>query len=99
MGHSTANTTRFFAILTAGLVLLGVFVASSHPDGLERVAENLGFAGHAASGASWSPLAGYEAKFVKGSWLAQVTAGVLGVGLMWGFGSLLGRALKKKGDG
>jgi hypothetical protein len=31
--------------------------------------------------------------------LAQVTAGAVGVGLIWGFGALLGRTLKKKGDG
>jgi hypothetical protein len=98
MGPNTAKTTRLFAILTAALVLLGVFVASSLPDGLERVAETLGFAGHAAQGA-WSPFADYEAAFVKGSWLAQVTAGAVGVGLIWGFGALLGRTLKKKGDG
>jgi hypothetical protein len=93
-----ANTTRLFAILTAALVLLGVFVASSLPDGLEHAAENLGFAGR-ADGVAWSPFADYEAAFVKGSWLAQVTAGIVGVGLMWAFGALLGRTLKKKGGG
>jgi hypothetical protein len=94
-----AKTTRLFAMLTGALVLLGVFVASSLPDGLEHVAETLGFAGHAAPGTTWSPFVGYGAAFVKGSWLAQVTAGVVGVGLIWGFGALLGRTLKKKGDG
>jgi PDGLE domain len=93
-----AKTTRLFAILTAALVLLGVFVASSLPDGLEHVAGALGFAGHAAHGGVWSPFANYEAAFVKGSWLAQVTAGIVGVGLIWAFGVLLGKTLKKKGD-
>lgn len=94
-----AKTTRLFAVLTAALVLLGVLVASSLPDGLEHVAETLGFAGHAAQGAAWSPFADYEARFVEGSWLAQVTAGIVGVGLIWAFGALLGRTLKKKGGG
>jgi hypothetical protein len=96
MADRMAKTTRFFAILTAALVLLGVFVASSHPDGLERVAESLGFSGYAA-GSAWSPFADYQASFVKGSWLAQVTAGVVGVGLIWAFGVLLGKTLKKGG--
>lgn len=99
MGPGIAKTTRLFAILTAALVLLGVFVASSLPDGLEHVAESLGFSGHAAQGIAWSPFADYEAAFVNGSWLAQVTAGIVGVALIWAFGALLGRTLKKKGDG
>jgi cobalt/nickel transport protein len=93
-----AKTTRFFAILTAALVLLGVFVASSLPDGLEHVAATLGFAGHAFRRPAWSPFADYGAPFVKGSWLAQATAGIVGVGLIWAFGVLLGKTLKKKGD-
>jgi len=93
------KTTGFFAILTAALVLLGVLVASSLPDGLEHVAESLGFAGRASQGAAWSPFADYEAAFVEGSWLAQVTAGIAGVGLIWAFGALLGRTLKRKGGG
>lgn len=99
MGQSMAKTTRLFAVLTAALVLLGVFVASSLPDGVEHVAETLGFAGHASQGAAWSPFAGYGAAFVEGSWLAQATAGIVGVGLIWGFGALLARTLKKKGGG
>ncbi len=93
------KTTRLFLFLTAALVLLGVLVASSLPDGLEHVAGILGFAGQAAPQAAWSPFAGYQAAFVKGSWLAQVTAGLVGVGLIWAFALLLGKTLKKKGDG
>lgn len=93
-----AKTNRFFVATTLGLVLLGVLVASSMPDGLEHVAESLGFAGRASEGQSWSAFADYEASFVEGAWLSQVTAGILGVALVWGFGTLLGRALKKKGD-
>jgi cobalt/nickel transport protein len=94
-----AKTTRLFATLTAALVLLGVLIASSLPDGLESVAETLGFAGRASPVAAWSPFADYEAAFVEGSWLAQAAAGLVGVALVWAFGALLGRTLKKKGDG
>jgi hypothetical protein len=100
MAHGIAKTVRFFAIVTALLVLLGVLLASSMPDGLERIAETLGFAGRAEHGAAaWSPFAGYEAAFVESSWLAQVAAGALGVALLWGLGALLGTTLKKRGEG
>jgi hypothetical protein len=99
MEREMAKTIRFFAVVTAVLVVLGVLVASSMPDGLERVAENLGFAGRADEGAAHTPFADYEAAFVESSWLAQVAAGVLGVALLWGFGSLLGATLKKRREG
>jgi hypothetical protein len=94
-----SKTIRFFGALTLVLVLLGVLIASSWPDGLERVAETLGFAGRAGPESAWSPFADYEAAFLEHSWPAQVTAGLLGVVLMYAFGTLLGKALKKKGDG
>ena len=93
------RTTKFFAALTLALVVLGVLVASSSPDGLEHVAESLGFAGRAHTGPAYSPFADYEASFFRNSWLAQVAAGLVGVGLMYGFGVLLGKSLRKKGDG
>jgi hypothetical protein len=96
MTHGMTKTIRFFAVVTAVLVLLGVVVASSMPDGLERVAEALGFASRAEQDAAWSPFADYEAAFVRSSWLAQVTAGALGIALLWGFGALLGSTLKKR---
>ena len=94
-----AKTIRLFAAVTLALVLLGVLVASVFPDGLERVAENLGFASRAEPGDTWSPFAGYEAAFLEQSWPARVTAGLFGVGLLYAFGALLGRTLKKKGPG
>jgi hypothetical protein len=94
-----AKTIRFFMAVTLGLVLLGVLVASVLPDGLERVAENLGFASRAEEGEAWSPFADYEAAFLEQSWAAQVTAGLLGAGLLYAFGALLGKTLKKKGHG
>jgi hypothetical protein len=99
MAQKMARTIRFFAAATAVLVALGVLVASSLPDGLEHVAESLGFAGRAAEGASHTPFADYEAAFVENSWLSQVAAGALGVALLWGFGALLGSTLKKGREG
>jgi hypothetical protein len=86
------------ALLLAGvavtLLLAGVlsFYASSHPDGLEHVAEQVGFIStaedHAASG---SPLADYGTTGVENERLSGGVAGVVGVlvvsliggGLFW----------------
>jgi hypothetical protein len=43
-----------------------------------------------------SPLADYEARFVHTRWAAQAAAGLAGVALLYGFGVLFGRALKRK---
>lgn len=99
MTGKASNARWFFAAVTLALVLVGVLVASSMPDGLESVAEHLGFSTRAADGGAWSPFADYEAAFLEASWPAQVAAGLLGVALMYVFGTLLGRSLKRKGDG
>lgn len=86
-----------FGCLTLALIVFGVLVASSLPDGLEHVAETLGFSSRAEDGEPWSPFADYETRFFDSSWLAQASAGLLGVLLMYGFGVLLGRWIPKKG--
>ncbi len=76
--------TRTFvvvALLTA-LVLAGVasFYASSHPDGLEHVAEQTGFLDSADdSAAADGPLADYTVTGVESPRLAGGLAGVVGV--------------------
>ncbi len=87
-----------FACLTLGLVVFGVLVASSLPDGLEWVAENLGFASRSGAERIWSPFAGYEAAFVDAPWPARATAGLFGVALMLGLGMLFGRLIRNRGD-
>lgn len=88
----------FFSCLTLALILLGVLVASSLPDGLERVARTLGFASLAGEGEAWSPFAGYQARFLDLPWPARAAAGLLGVILIYGFGVLLGGLVQRKGD-
>ncbi len=85
----------FFGVLTLALVLLGVLLASSAPDGLESVAEWLGFAERAEEGEAWSPFAGYEFRLIGSLWPARVTAGLAGVALLYGFGMLLGRFVRR----
>jgi hypothetical protein len=79
--------TRWVALGVAlvALVLAGVvsYYASSSPDGLNRVAEDKGFAAtertHSSDG---SPLAGYESKGVDDPRLSKAVAGISGTVLV-----------------
>ncbi len=62
------------------LAVLGVAVASAMPDGLERVAEELGLA-HRARILWETPLTDYEARFLSGGWARQAAAALAGVGI------------------
>lgn len=76
--------TRTFVLagLVVALLLAGVvsFYASGHPDGLEYVAEQTGFADTAEDSATaGGPLADYEVAGIGNSRLAVGLAGVAGV--------------------
>jgi hypothetical protein len=66
-----------FSIL---IVILAAFFASSSPDGLEKVAEKLGFIGKGAE--SRSILTDYSLPFLKSGPVNTAAAGVVGVGLI-----------------
>jgi cobalt/nickel transport protein len=71
--------------LVASLIVAAVVSAwaSAHPDGLEHVAQTLGFAGSAQdSVTSGSPLADYSAPGVEDARLSGGLAGVLGVAVV-----------------
>lgn len=76
----------FFALALMAIVLIaGVasFYASSHPDGLEYVAERAGFLDSADDHAvADGPLADYQTKGVDNERLSGGLAGVLGVGVV-----------------
>lgn len=98
---SSADTARRTPLRTVVLVGLAVcallggglsLLASSHPDGLEFVAEKLGFSDSAADhGAAGSPLADYALRGVGSEPVSGALAGLIGVvvvavvafGLMW----------------
>ena len=83
----------------AGLVLAALVVivlaplASGDPDGLNRVAENLGFADREQP-APYEILPGYEVPFLTGN-ASTIVAGLIGVlvvfAVIWGLGRLLAR--------
>lgn len=65
------------------------FYASSHPDGLEFVAEQIGFLNTAKDSAvATSPLANYSFAGIENERLSIAVAGLVGVGLtaLFGFG-------------
>lgn len=72
--------------------------ASSHPDGLEHVAESLGF-DHAAedSAVGGGPLADYAASGVGNEWLSTALAGAAGLLITGLIAFGLMRLLARKG--
>jgi cobalt/nickel transport protein len=80
------STRRFFVVaLLASLLVAGVasYYASSHPDGLEYVAEQTGFIDSAEDSATAdSPLADYQTSGVDDARVSGGLAGVIGVVVM-----------------
>ena len=77
--RTPSTRTLFLGGLVVALLLAGVasYYASGSPDGLNRVAGDLGFAAvETSSGASNSPLAGYG---VAGLDHARVSGGLAGI--------------------
>ena len=75
------------------VVLLSPF-ASADPDGLNRVAADLGFIGAAKSGTG--PLAGYVVPFLANASASKIAAGALGALAVLALTFLAGRTLQKK---
>jgi hypothetical protein len=82
------------AAACVGLIVVVAPFASSLPDGLERVAERIGFAGRAAP-AQPAPLADYAVMPLvhTSPWLATVTAGAIGALVAFAVAWLVARAL------
>lgn len=83
-----------FVLLGVGIALaLAFFVsplASSSPDGLERVAIDQGFEGQATEHAmATGPLAGYGVAGVDRAWLSTGLSGVIGVVLCFALAGAL----------
>ena len=79
---------RSFALgaMALAAVLLatgGVLVASASPDGIEKL-------GHAQNLIA-TPLAGYQVAALGGGWAARASAGLAGLGLVYGACVLIGR--------
>lgn len=81
----------FASLLTGGVVS---YYASKAPDGLERVAELMGFA-HTSKEPAVNVLPDYTVPGLTG-FLSNGIAGVVGVAAVFGFVWLIGRAITRK---
>lgn len=93
-------STRAFTLWALGIALVIATVvsiwASSNPDGLEFVAEAVGFSSAAQDSATaGSPLADYTVAGLDGNWLSILIVGVVGCGITFGLAWLLGRLARR----
>jgi len=71
-------------------------LASSHPDGLERVAEDHGFIEEANTGFAWSPIPDYEVSIPLSSEWRIALSGAIGLFIMGVLLLIIGKLLAKK---
>ncbi len=99
LGESSvsAQGSRGWVLAGVLITLIVLFLsplASTDPDGLNRVAMNLGFINAAHTGNS--PLAGYSIPLLKNLSLAKIAAGVFGACVVLALAFITGRTLQKK---
>jgi hypothetical protein len=96
------STRRFFVVaLVVSLLVAGVasYYASSHPDGLEYVAEQVGFGDAAEDSATAdSPLADYQVKGVENEAASGALAGVVGALVVLALATGLAYAVRRRGS-
>ena len=89
---------KIFAIATVSLIVfLAVFIplASSNPDGLEKVVETYGAEEQEPI---WNGLMGdYSVSGISNPYVTTLIAGVAGTVIVLGAGLLLGKTMPKKG--
>jgi cobalt/nickel transport system permease protein len=99
LGENSASAQGSRGWIIAGiLVAVGVVLlsplASVNPDGLNRVAINLGFMTAARTGAG--PFAGYTIGVLGKTPLSRIAAGTIGLLVVLALAALAGRALQRK---
>jgi len=97
-------STRAFTIAALVLCLVIACVvsiaASSHPDGLEYVAESTGFLDSThESATAGSLLADYATVGIEQSWLSVAIAGAIGCVVTFGAAWLIGLATRRRSSG
>lgn len=80
--------------IAAIVVVVAAFLASGDPDGLERVAEDIGFIG-AGEDSPFTIIADYVFPGVDGP-LATILAGLLGIAVVFALVWLAGKALARR---
>jgi cobalt/nickel transport system permease protein len=93
-----ASRTPALAALGLAAILLasgGFVIASTNPDGLERLSEDVGIAQRAVALVS-TPLADYEATFLRTEWLRRTVAGISGLAAAFLVCMAAGRLIARK---
>ena len=94
---STASGGRGWIVTGVLVSLLAVLIsplASGNPDGLERVAEDLGFLGTSLN-APYQILPDYTIPFLGETAISTILAGIVGAGVLLGLLILIGRNLRR----
>jgi cobalt/nickel transport system permease protein len=96
-GSESAKASQVW-VWVGGAIALAVVLfsplASTDPDGLNRVASDLGFINNAQSGSG--PFAGYSIPFLASASLSKIAAGALGIIVVGIVVVLIGRGMKAK---
>jgi len=91
-GKSLAfGAIALMAVLLAGV---GVLLAATTPDGIQKLGLETGIAGRGHALIS-TPLSGYEVSFLRAEWPRKAGAGLAGLGLIYGACALIGRGRRK----
>lgn len=99
LGEGSASAEGGRGWVIAGVVISLIVVllsplASADPDGLNRVAMDLGFISTAQSGSG--PLAGYSTPFLANASASKIVAGMIGALVMLTLAFFVGRFLQRK---
>jgi len=96
MKSNRRTTILVITVITAVVVLAAAF-ASSHPDGLEWVAEKLGFVSRAIEEPVVAPpLPDYSLGLIKPPFWSTAVAGLIGAIVVFVFVFLIGKLMKRK---
>ncbi len=91
-----ASSTRAFAMFSAAAMILGVtgfVLASSAPDGIQKLAQQLGLT---AKSGFHGPFADYAVGYFDSPWLRRATAGLAGLLVIYGICAAVGKMIARQ---
>src|SRR5207302_10855376 len=95
-GPHTASSPALGAIATVAVLLAaaGILIASTAPDGIIHLAQQLGL----AQAPAWmsAPMAGYQLHTMPEGWMGKAAAGLAGLILIYGLCLATGRFLTRQ---
>ena len=92
-GAGRRSLLAYGALITVGLAVFVAPFACPWPDGLEKVAEKLGFAHQAGPGVLAAPMPDYQIPFIGSATGATAVAGLVGAAVAFGAAYALARML------